>query len=108
MLLQAEAADQRNNLQELFRLLKRHAPKVKRERSQLRSEEGFILSPSEEVAELVKYWAEVAGNQALPTQLMESSGDVELGEVREAIASLKTGKAARPQFAPHVLWRLAE
>ena len=59
LLRQAEATDYSNRVDQLFFLLRRHAPKQPRTRAQLRSSTGALLMPKAEAKELAKYWKEV-------------------------------------------------
>ena len=59
LLRNAEAADFSNRVDQLFVLLRRHAPKQPKKRAQLRSSTGALLMPQAEAKELATYWKEV-------------------------------------------------
>ena len=107
LLRQAEAADYGNRVDQLFFLLRRHAPKQPRTRAQLRSSTGALLMPQAETKELAKYWKEVT-TAATPTQAPPPMPfHIRMDEAQKAIEALPPNKAAPAHYAPHVLWQCA-
>eukprot|EP00439_Symbiodinium_sp_Y106_P019640 s3791_g2.t1 len=93
-----------------FTLIKKWAPKQAKKRTQLRSPNGRLLCPAEEVRELAEFWKEIcAGSdgQAPPSQQPRHPYHVSCEELVQALRSLKGNKAAPAHCAPHVMWQLA-
>ncbi|CAE7778052.1 unnamed protein product, partial [Symbiodinium sp. KB8] len=107
LLRNAEAADFHNRVDQLFFLLRRHAPKQPRKRAQLRSSTGALLMPQAEAKELATYWKEVTTADTPTKAPIPLPFDISQEAVQQAIASLPSKKAAPAHYAPHALWTCA-
>ncbi|CAE7249989.1 unnamed protein product [Symbiodinium sp. CCMP2592] len=107
LLRRAEAADYHNRVDQLFFLLRRHAPKQPRTRAQLRSSTGALLMPQAEAKALATYWKEVT-TAAIPSQAPDPLPfDIRPEAIQSALEALPANKAAPAHYAPHVLWSCA-
>ncbi|CAE7206611.1 unnamed protein product [Symbiodinium sp. CCMP2592] len=107
LLRRAEAADYLNRVDQLFFLLRRHAPKQPRTRAQLRSSTGALLMPQAEAKALATYWKEVT-TASVPSQAPEPLPfDIQQEAIQSALGALPANKAAPAHYAPHVLWSCA-
>ena len=107
LLRNAEAADFHSRVDQLFFLLRRHAPKQPRKRAQLRSSTGALLMPQAEAKELATYWKEVTTADTPTKAPIPLPFDISQEAVQQAIASLPSKKAAPAHYAPHALWTCA-
>lgn len=110
LLAEADRCDQVDGTSATFTLIKKWAPKQAKQRTQLRSPNGRLLCPAEEVRELAEFWKEIcAGSdgQALPSLQPRHTYHVSYEEMVRALRSLKGNKAAPAHCAPHVMWQLA-
>ncbi|CAE7242286.1 unnamed protein product [Symbiodinium sp. CCMP2592] len=110
LLTAAERCDQVDGASTTFTLIKKWAPKQAKKRTQLRSPNGRLLCPAEEVKELATFWKEIcAGSdgQAPPSHQPRHAYHVSREELLHALLSLKGNKAAPAHCAPHALWQIA-
>ncbi|OLP75312.1 hypothetical protein AK812_SmicGene44917 [Symbiodinium microadriaticum] len=107
LLRNAEAADFSNRVDQLFFLLRRHAPKQPKKRAQLRSSTGALRMPQAEAKELATYWKEVTTAETPTKAPPPITFDISREAAQQAIASLPPKKAAPAHYAPHVLWTCA-
>ena len=93
----------------LYGLIKKLAPRVNRTRLQIRSQEGHILTASQEVEELRKFFGDLymEGAAAFDPNYMSQLPLPTADELHTALRHLPVTKASLPSAPPAALWAVA-
>ena len=93
----------------LYGLIKKLAPRMNRTRLQIRSQEGHILTASQEVEELRKFFGDLymEGAAAFDPSFMSRLPLPTADELHTALRHLPVSKASLPSAPPAALWAVA-
>ena len=105
---QAQVAAETHDMGTVYRIIRHIAPKTRRLPTCIRSAEGQLLSSSDQFRAIHDYFATAYDSTCPVPDLPSGLGlRISVEEIKEAITSLKPGKAVPDGSLPAELWKLS-
>ena len=107
LIAEAETARQHRNPMKFFQVISRLAPRSNRERVQVRTDTGSVMTPSEEAAALASYWRQIYSKSKLApySWSVQHPLNITEEELLHALLALKPRKAVSADAAPAGAWK---